>query len=73
METHEERVDLEIAKESVIIQLNEMIHKIKNDEDYFKKIMSEPVFYGSQMWLGKGMEFIRMDLQIIRKEMKLPE
>lgn len=64
-------MDLEILKECVLIQLSQMIQKIKNDEDYFKNVIYEPLFYGNQIWVGKEMDFMRMDLKISREKIRL--
>lgn len=64
-------MDIEILKESVLVQLSQMIQTIKTDDDYFKKIIQEPLFYGNQVWIGKDMEFIRMDLKISKETMKV--
>jgi len=63
-------MDIEIFRESVLIQLYQMIEKIKDDSDYFKNLVNEPIYYGSQMWIGRDMEFIRMDLKISKEQIK---
>ncbi len=64
-------MELEILKESVLIQLNQMIQHIKNDSEYFKKIVEEPLFYENQCWISKDMEIIRMDLKISKDKIKV--
>lgn len=63
-------MDIEIFRERVLIQLYQMIEKIKDDSDYFKNLVNKPIYYGSQMWIGRDMEFIRMDLKISKEQIK---
>lgn len=63
-------MDIEIFRESVLIQLYQMIQKIKDDDDYFKNLVNEPIYYGSQMWIGRDMQSIRMNLKISKEKIK---
>jgi hypothetical protein len=64
-------MDLDLWKESVITQLNLMIEQVKNDPQYFKKIAEEPLYYGNQMWIGRGMDFLRLNLKISKEKIKV--
>ncbi len=64
-------MDIEIERENVVIQLSQMIQKIKEDDDYFKDLVNKPIYYGSQMWIGRRMETIRLDLKISKETIKV--